>query len=135
MRVHPPHPAQAISSVKPKQHRQIHSPIKTRLSYPYIQLSITFVTERNSTSKVACDKVLFYDSFVTTTLTFFFDIYYFDFRFEAKRVIIRQGHTAENFYFILSGTGKTQENVLKENTFAQDRLCNILITMNSLASR
>ncbi|PFX22650.1 Cyclic nucleotide-binding domain-containing protein 2 [Stylophora pistillata] len=25
-------------------------------------------------------------------------------RFEAKRVIIRQGHTAENFYFILSGT-------------------------------
>lgn len=28
------------------------------------------------------------------------------FRFEAKRVIIRQGHKAENFYFILSGTGK-----------------------------
>lgn len=27
------------------------------------------------------------------------------FRFEAKRVIIRQGHKAENFYFILSGTG------------------------------
>ena len=26
--------------------------------------------------------------------------------FEAKRVIIRQGHTADNFYFILSGTGK-----------------------------
>ncbi|KAK3611132.1 hypothetical protein CHS0354_014877 [Potamilus streckersoni] len=25
-------------------------------------------------------------------------------RFEAKRVIIRQGHTADNFYFILSGT-------------------------------
>ena len=28
------------------------------------------------------------------------------FRFEAKRVIIRQGHKAENFYFILSGTGE-----------------------------
>jgi len=26
--------------------------------------------------------------------------------FDAKRVIIRQGHMADNFYFILSGTGK-----------------------------
>ena len=88
------------------------------------------MTERNSTSKGASDKALFYDSFVTTTLTFVFDIYYFDFRFEAKRVIIRQGHTAENFYFILSGTGKTQENVLKENMFGQYLLYNILITVN-----
>jgi len=71
------------------------------------------VTERNSTSNGASDKALFYDSFVTTTLTFVFDIYYFDFRFEAKRVIIRQGHTAENFYFILSGTGKTAGLLVK----------------------
>ena len=34
----------------------------------------------------------------------------FLFRFEAKRVIIRQGHKAENFYFILSGTGNHKKS-------------------------
>ena len=30
---------------------------------------------------------------------------YFTYRLPAKRTIIRQGHNAENFYFIISGTG------------------------------
>ena len=29
-------------------------------------------------------------------------------RIPAKKVIIRQGHRAENFYFVVSGTGKFQ---------------------------
>ena len=39
-------------------------------------------------------------------------------RFEAKRVIIRQGHKAENFYFILSGTGED-----KSRHFNSTRIC------------
>jgi hypothetical protein len=30
-----------------------------------------------------------------------------DARYDAKRVLLRQGHYAHNFYFILSGSGKT----------------------------
>ena len=41
-----------------------------------------------------------------TTSTTSISVFLFHYRFEAKRVIIRQGHKAENFYFILSGTGK-----------------------------
>ncbi|RMX44894.1 hypothetical protein pdam_00012566 [Pocillopora damicornis] len=37
-------------------------------------------------------------------------------RFEAKRVIIRQGHKAENFYFILSGTVNDAKSREQRNT-------------------
>lgn len=40
-------------------------------------------------------------------------------RFEAKRVIIRQGHKAENFYFILSGTAVVSLLINDANTNEQ----------------
>ncbi|XP_041357807.1 cyclic nucleotide-binding domain-containing protein 2-like [Gigantopelta aegis] len=43
-------------------------------------------------------------------------------RFEAKRVIIRQGHTADNFYFILSGTAVV--TVLETNSITKEQYAN-----------
>ena len=39
-------------------------------------------------------------------------------RFEPKRIIIRQGHQAQNFYFILSGTALITKNRLNSHNEA-----------------
>lgn len=42
---------------------------------------------------------IIYGTYTETVTCFFFS-------FEDKRVIIRQGHMADNFYLIISGTGR-----------------------------
>lgn len=50
--------------------------------------------------------------------------------FEDKRVIIRQGHMADNFYFILSGTGTHSFYQLMSTPLILTNACGILVIRN-----
>jgi len=52
--------------------------------------------------------------------------HFFYFRVASKRVIIRQGHDAENFYFILSGTAVATKLIENEDGTAETKVDRIL---------